>query len=138
MGLVPMDKLLAKWRRNAVTNNIPFFVFAVMWDSLATYISSIVYNFFCIWLSKGIYMDCPPPHNVLDQMLDLSPDKNPQAWWLCYSTTMFEGGNYSLPIGKCTVNDKLLNVMDDAHFFDHSTSTVLAFKRIWVAQSTIF
>lgn len=131
-GVVPLEKSLRKWRRNAAANNVPFFVFTVMRNPLPAYIS--IYNFFCIFLSKKQYVNCPGPHGV-DHMHRVSPD-NPQARWLCYGTTMFEGGNYSLPIDDCTAGGQLERVM--LKHFDHvglqrnMTKTSEVFQKIGI------
>jgi len=95
---------LARWRRNANENNIPFFVFTVMRDPVTLYVS--IFNFFCIYLHKATRVYCPPPHDI-NRMREISSD-NPQARWYCFGTTLALTAKEKLsntkPINDCASN----------------------------------
>lgn len=79
-----LEQQIVDWRAKAEANGIPFFVFTMIRDPLDAYLST--FNFFCIYLAKGKYVNCPGPWTV-DRMKEVSPD-NPQSRWLCDGITM--------------------------------------------------
>jgi len=131
-GAVPLEASLKSWRQNAADIGLPFFVFTIMRDPLALYIST--YNYFCIFLGKANKLDCPGPYGV-DNMLEIAPD-NPQGRWLCHGTIMFEGEDHNRPIVDCVMNGTLDRVIfenfDHIGFQEKTGKTVQIFKRMGI------